>query len=128
MSDNGKHILVNIRSARRDCTSRMIIVEAKSRSIVKVADLDLIDQSLSIKLATGFWKQIGKHLVWVGLSVTHDYVHVFDFNVESGKLKELAEKRVFHKEDFPQRIHCLQNHRFYYTGLFGFIISLTLSH
>ena len=125
--DQGKFFLVNIRSAVRNCTSRMIVFELRGHKLIQAADLDIRDEGHSIGLAMSFWKRIGKHLIWITLSRRLGNALIFDFNGESGGLRELDGKRVRHKEFSPSKM-CHFGDQFYFTGREGRISRLTLTH
>ena len=104
--------------------SRMIILELRGHLFVR---LDTLDQSNQIGLIMSirFWRRVGKHVLWVGLSKRDGFV--YDFNTESRQVRELNNKRFRHQEVYPLKMHSLGDEDWYYSGGRGRLMALSLS-
>ena len=111
-------------------TGRFILMVTENSLVKKGKDHDM-NMAIGYYYALECCGYFGKHILWVGLPNNEpDYrgtllAQVFDFDVESGKLKELERMRVNHQESAPNRLVRLGN-KFYYTGDFGKLMSLCL--
>ena len=126
--DQGRYIVVTTIEFSTFKSSRMIILEVKGRSLVKLATLDERDMKIDFKYAFEFWRSLGNHKLWVGLSSKRGFVHLYDFETESGEFRELQEKRIRHQEDLSYAVERFGD-KLYYIGRKSFlkVISLTQS-
>ena len=119
------YILADIIGKIRYCSSRMILFKTEGHSLTKLVVLDEYEQGINQRSTIEFWGCVGKHILWVGLSESGGYVHLYDYDDRRGKLKELIEKWVNHLEVNPFRIHLIDD-KFYYTGERGKIMELAI--
>ena len=109
-------------------SSRMMIFQVYGDTLVQAAVIDHLYQDIGSKYSIDCLRYVGTHLLWVGLAFgKNGPVQVYDYNTESGELKELEDKRISHQENMPFKLHRL-NDKFYYTGLNGQVMSLSFSN
>ena len=129
-SDQGKYIAVSMTDLHTFKSSRLILFEVvKGRSLVKIATLNEESQRMSSKYAFEFWRRIGSHLLWVGLTIEDGYLQLFDYDIESGRLGEVVKKKArhLHRERDPFYIQRLGG-KLYYTGKLGSIWAISLNN
>ena len=108
-------------------SSRMIILKICQEGLIKTASIDLLNHRIGRKWALESIGYAGIHILWVGLSWKNNgFLQVFDFNSETDELREIEQKRENHQENWPVKLHRLDD-KFYYTGLEGKLMSLRLS-
>ena len=109
VNDSGEYALVQTHSMKTFGTSRMFIVKIEGRVLTKAATLDQFSLKIRHMYALDcFGASVGKHLLWVGLS---DYwngqARLYDFDTQTGVLRELEDKRVDYGAMFCSRRRCL---------------------
>ena len=108
--------------------SRMMILKVNGDTLVKNAVLDQYNQKIGCKLASHSYGYLGRHILWVGLSMDDNGVaQIYDYDTQSGEMKELVDKRVGHGEFDPVKINRLGD-KFYYTGERGQVMSLSIGN
>ena len=115
VSENNRYILASLITSVVDRRSRLFLYEIRSHSLLKLAVLEDKSCGIGIQGALEFWGRVGAHFLWVGLSERVGFVQLFDFDAESGELKELAQKSVSHQEFSPRKM-CRLGNNFYFTG------------
>ena len=113
VSDNNKHVLAQIFS-RGFKISRMMLFGVKGRALVPLTSFDLFDQRIDRQLLFQVGCH-GNHSLWLGLSRASNETLVYDFDIESRKLRELREKRLYHLEFNLVKCQKLED-GLYYTG------------
>ena len=105
-----------------------MIFRIRGHSLARVTTIRTLDAPGPITAIFEYWRYLGKHLLWVALSDKDGDVRVFDFNTESGCLRELVEVKVKHQKSRPRKVHHLGDlwGNFYYTGEEGKIMRLSL--
>ena len=113
--DKNKYILADVFAYSTFKCSRTMLFELnnKNRSLVRLATLDQNGLELDIKFALSYWRAVGKHLIWVGLSRKKGHAHLYDFDTESGELRELVQMRVRHEVYEPWSVHVFGNDCYY---------------
>ena len=127
--DRSNYALVEIGGVGSYQCSRMIVLKLSGDVLVKTATLDKFNQDTNIlfKYSLDCCGYAGDHILWVGLSWYGGIVQVYDYDTETGVLKELEEMRVSHQEGSPYRLHKLGG-KFYYTGSSGQLMCLSLAN
>ena len=122
-----KNEYVFVEFENRQRCSRMVILKLTLDGLVKTASIDQESQKLSEKWALDCFGYSGKHILWVGLSreAGNGGVHLFDYETEAKKLRELVDKRVSHFEKNPNSMLRFGD-KIYYTGHSGKLMSLML--
>ena len=113
--DQSRYVMVSLIDYTTYKSSRLFVFEVKGPLLTKLATLDEHASMLNPKYSLEFFRSVGEHLLWVGVSVNNGFVFVYDFDRESGELKELVEKRAVHQEECPWKIQRFAN-QFYYIG------------
>ena len=94
---------------------------SEEEKLIEKSVLDVYNQEINFKSALEFYGYFGNHLLWTGPTFDYQkktFVQVFDYDTESGELKELVEKRVKHEESNPHKMQRVGD-EFYYTGNYG---------
>ena len=106
-------------------SSRMLIFKVSGDDLVKITSVDLLREVIKYKYSLECIGRVGNHTLWVGLSRNlNGFVQLYDFNAETGELKEMEDKRVCHREFLVDQLIPL-NGKFYYIGRYGRFMSLT---
>ena len=124
----GKYLFACLAETKRTPkSSRIIILEVKDRSLVKIAEFDEPKHDLKVKMAVQYVRRVEKNIFWVVASpLSWSKIYLYDFDVETKELRELEEKRIPHQENNVWKIHRLGDN-LYYTGYYGSIMSMRLS-
>ena len=126
-NDTNDFLLVELTSSNSSISSRMILFQVNENSFTQIACLDSYDQKIKRKIALESFGYAKDHILWVGLSDDKNgIVQLYDFDTETGDLRELKEKRLSHQESYPLRLHHL-NGKLYYSGQKGQLMCLSLS-
>ena len=124
--DKSKYLFVHSSEQYSSKSSRMMVLEVKERSLVPLAEINEFQLNTRLKSTLGFWRYIGEHILWAAPNKLEGSIHIYDFNTESGELKELTdEKRVKHEEFYVYKLSRLED-RLYYAGNRGEIMELSL--
>ena len=125
-SGQGKYLVVRKRVKKSFDKSTLMLFEVKGCSLVQLATLQQKGHPGWRKRTFGFWRWVGKHALWVALedSLGGD-VQLYDFDTDSGRLRELVNQRVSHQEKKPSILQ-VSGDKLFYTGNLGFVIALSL--
>ena len=96
----------------------------QTRVMVDQSDDDGKDGSIDDMECFGYF---GNHVLWVGID--HEYfgfVHLYDYDLRTKQLKELAEKKVESGELYPHNLVRLGD-KFYYTGQDGCVMEVSIT-
>ena len=119
-----EYVCVEIESKWDSC--KMSVFRLEEESLVQVACLDLHKKKIHAKYALEFLGYADRHLLWVGLSWENNGVaEVYNYDLESKKLKELEKKREQHQENRPLKLHRLGD-KLYYVGKKGKLMCLSV--
>ena len=131
VGDRSQYIFVEMRGYRSAFIySRLLVYKVDGHILKKKAVLDLFDQGIYCSYPLECLGYVGTHILWVGLSHFHGGIaQIFDYDTESGQLRELEEKRVSHNEYCPFNIHRLgKGNELFYTGQCGRVMKLTFNY
>ena len=121
-----RHVLVELMKKTVNICSRIIALELKNENLVLKTVLDRLTEKIPVSLALENYAYIGNHALLISLCKKKDgFVQVYDYNTESGELRELEWKREVHQELDMVKIVKLGN-EFYYSGFYGNVAKLTI--
>ena len=120
-----QYIFVCLRTGYPNGSCRIVMIKIKGRALIRQSTVNEWDQNLNMRLSVEFWGRVGKHLIWVGLTRLSGFFHLYDYNTESGVMKELVEKRAKHQVSQPLKFVQLGEY-FYYSGKLGLISKLSI--
>ena len=107
-------------------TSRMILIELNGKEFTTKATLDCFDQQIGFKYSLDCFGYVGNYLIWVGLSVNDGNLHLYEYEVGAGELRELENKRRRGvKSLFACQLHRMGS-EYFYTGNDGNIMKVKL--
>ena len=128
--DKGNLVLVEIGAKKKSSifSSRLVLLRVdKAGELLPEAVLDVFDQELRSKYTLECFGSFGRHIMWMGLSIAKNGIaQVYDYDTETGDLKEVPGKRINHQEKNVYRIERFEND-FYYTGKMGRLVKLALN-
>ena len=125
--DKNRFILVDLYK-NLSYSSRMVLLEINRGKLTEKAVYDCFAENNNYKIALSCCGYFGGHILWIGLeffSQTNN-AQIFDFDLETGELKELRDKRIGHEEYCPTEMYRHGN-QFFYTGLNGKVMKLVLT-
>ena len=127
--DKNKYILVELDQCHRPTRcARMLIFEVSENSLVRKACLDTYEDCIAPKWAQECLGYVGNSIVWVGLAIEYaGRAHLFAYDIDTEELRELVGKRVTHQECDPYELYRLDG-KFYYTGMMGQVMRLSLGN
>ena len=127
--DQGKYLMVGVIQSPWGNwgNSRVLVFRLKNRLIdplpLGVRDDQYWRVEEPSKTNFEFCRRFGKVLIWVGLSDVTAFIYCLD--CESGQLRELVERRVYHGELEPLKIHRIDE-GLYYTGEDAKVMKITV--
>ena len=124
VSDDNDYVLVEIIQNDNRFCSRMMVFQIDGLLLIQKAVFDAFSAKTQEKCCLQSVGCFGSHVFWVGLE-SFERAQIYVYDIKSGHFKELEEKRVEHREEFPTDIHRIENH-LYYTGGHGRIMRLTV--
>ena len=118
----GKTVLVAI-GGFGGC-SRMLLFKFVDDNLMNVASIDCLGKGLRSKLALECFGSVDTHILWVGLVKDEGGpAQLYDYDIQTGELKELEDRRVVHHEYYPYKLHLLGD-KLYYIGYYGRLMTL----
>ena len=127
--NNSKHVLVELSGNTYHTypSSRMMVFKLEEDTLVKKAIIDEYFQGIARKYAVDCLGYRGKYILWVGLSwEINGSAQLYAYDTKTEEFVELKEKRVFHHEVKPCKLHRVDD-LLYYTGCEGKLMVLTLN-
>ena len=107
-------------------SSRLILLKMQGDSLVQFTWIDQYSEGISENFALDCLGCFGKNIWWVGLSCYRDgMAQLFRFDTVTGQFEELRDKREFHQENKPVKLHRCGD-KLYYTGNKALVMSLSL--
>ena len=123
--ENHKFILVELRLSHHFC-ARILVLEVSGNSMTQKALIDQYDQKIRFSISLACCGYYRDHILWVGLENQQSTrVLLYDYDLETGELRELREKRMSQGEDEPCETQKIGS-CFYYTGKGGKLMKLSL--
>ena len=99
VSDQGEHerLLVGVSDHNGAYSSRLIIFKVEGHLLQKTASIiDQKGQGVDCQMALSFYLSLEKSLFLVGLSYRDAFIHLYQYDSDSEKFRELKEKRIRH--------------------------------
>ena len=121
--DKSQYVLVEIEC--RDRCSRMIILRVNGDTMAPTACIDRLAQVVKFKWCLECCGSSGRHIFWAGLSSDQKggLAQIYVYDTVANELRELEDKRVFHKERSPKRLTRFGG-KLYYTGKNAHVMNL----
>ena len=122
--EKGKYAFLEI--GQDPClSSRIFIFVLSENRLIQRASIDRSYEEITVNLALECFGYIGRHIVWVGLSMRDGIVQVFDFHTQTHEFMELKDMRVSHLEEDPEKIYWVGD-KFYFTGRGGRVMMMSI--
>ena len=125
--DKSEYLLVELAALSRGpghC-SRMLILKVQQFRLILLRVLDQHAELNESKFALGCCGYFGAKILWIGLSSWNGLVQAYEYDCDSGELKEFVEKRVYNWELWPCNFWRFGN-EFYYAGQLTKIMKLAV--
>ena len=112
---------------------RMVMLKIEGDSLVKLASIVRKGVGILRNRVLSCCGYCGTHIVWVGLTSgireknRDGSLQLYDYDILTGELTELKEKRMFHKEYHPKGLHRVGD-EYYYTGRKRRLMKLSINY